>query len=62
MTEKERVILKHCYLANEYVNLANSDHTLTRDKWDNINMRMSEVLKEIEELIRIELKWKKYTT
>ncbi len=44
-----------------YVNLANSDHTLNCDKWDNINMRMSKILKEIEKLIRMELKWKEYT-
>lgn len=62
MTEKERIILKHTKLAEEYSRLANSDQLLSAKEWETINARMNEILVEIDELKKIEKTWEEFQT
>lgn len=62
MTEKEKIILKHTQLAKEYSDLANSDHLLSAKEWEKINIRMNEILVEIDELKKIEKTWEEFQT
>lgn len=60
MTEKERIILKHTRLAEEYSRLANSDSLLSAKEWESINVRMTEILAEINKLREIERTWEEF--
>lgn len=60
MTEKERIILKHTKLAEEYSRLANSDNLLSAKEWEKINARMNEILVEINKLRDIEKTWEEF--
>lgn len=60
MTEKEKIILKHTKLAEEYTRLANSDNLLSVKEWEKINARMNEILVEINKLREIEQTWEEF--
>lgn len=60
MTEKERIILKHTKLAEEYSRLANSNQLLSAKEWESINARMNEILAEINKLREIEHTWEEF--
>lgn len=62
MTEKEKIILKHTKLAEEYSRLANSDQLLSVKEWESISARMNEILTEINKLREIEQTWEEFQT
>lgn len=62
MTDKEKIILEHTKLAEEYSKLSNTSDLHTAKEWEAIRQRMNEILVRIEELRKIEHTWEEFQT
>ncbi|MCI9093142.1 MAG: helix-turn-helix domain-containing protein [Coprobacillus sp.] len=62
MTDKEKIIVEHTRLAEEYSKLSNTSDLHTAKEWEAIRERMNEILVRIEELRKIEHTWEEFQT